>query len=88
MPKYKIFAGSINGAQEIDIVKCKDAIEASKIAYDEAVADYESYEGLHGLRALEDIMDEDDIEDEEAAWEIYRDERESWLEYYAELVEE
>ena len=55
--------------------------EAEKEAYYSAIEKYESYDGLHGLRTVDDIMEEDEIDQDEAE-QVYNDERESWLEYY------
>jgi hypothetical protein len=40
------------------------------------------YDGLHGLRSVDQIVEEDEV-DEDEAYEIWREERESWLEYQA-----
>jgi hypothetical protein len=55
--------------------------EAEKTAYQLAIEEYESYEGLHGLRTTSDIMEEDEVDEDEAE-EIYNQEREDWLDYY------
>jgi hypothetical protein len=63
---------------------------ATQAAYDMAVEDYESFEGLHGIPDIGDIMEdkegynlsEDASEDE--CWEVYYEQRESWLNYWAE----
>ena len=57
--------------------------DAENQAYQLAVEEYESHEGLHGLRTISDIMDEDEVEEDEAE-QIYNDEKEGWLEYYVE----
>ena len=85
--KYKIFAGlsgGFGGANYIETFDCDDEEEATEIAYYHACDEYESYAGLYGLRDIEEIMNEDIVEESEAE-EIYRDERESWLDYYVEL---
>jgi hypothetical protein len=63
---------------------------ATQAAYDMAVEDYESFEGLHGIPDVGDIMEdkegynlsEDASEDE--CWEAYYEQRESWLNYWVE----
>lgn len=58
--------------------------DAEDYAYQLAVQEYESYEWLHGLRTVQDIMDEDGIDDEGDAEQIYNEEREGWLDYWVE----
>jgi hypothetical protein len=65
---------------------------ATQAAYDMAVEDYESFEGYHGIPDIGDIMEdkegynlsEDASEDE--CWEVYYEQREGWLNYWAEEV--
>ena len=38
---------------------------------------------MHGLRTADEIMEEDEVDNEEAEM-IYNEERDSWLEYSAE----
>ena len=90
MEKYNIYAGlggSFGGASFITTEECKDETAAFKYAYDCAVEIYESYVGYHGLRTVEDIMEEDEVDESEAI-EIYQEEMEDWLEYYAILTSE
>jgi hypothetical protein len=55
-----------------------------------AIEDYESFEGYHGIPDIGDIMEdkegyglsEDASEDE--CWEVYYEQRESWLSYWTE----
>lgn len=71
--------------------------EANDIAYEAAIEEYESFEGLHGIRGMEDIAiddydlsEEDDIPDElyDQIYMDYLDERESQLNYWAEEITE
>ena len=72
--------------------------EADEIAYQSAVDNYESYEGLHGIRSMREIAEEDfevdlDELDYDTAMYIdietaYIEERESCLSYYAEEISE
>jgi len=60
--------------------------EDEQIAFEGACIEYETYEGLHGLRSTTDIMEEDEV-DEEEAWEIFCEEREGWLCYEVREIE-
>jgi hypothetical protein len=64
-----------------EIIDAKNEDEANTYAYEMACQEYDSYAGLHGLRDIEQIMEEDNIEDEDEAEQIYNEERESWLDY-------
>lgn len=96
MAQYKIYAGlggGFGGAQYIETVEAASAKEALEIAYEYAVDEYESYEGLHGLTSYEDIVVnpgeyglDEDCQDEEYLWEAYEEERSDWLDYYVEEV--
>ena len=88
---YRLYVSSVGGG-----TVCEGPLEfsskdiATQAAYDIAVEDYESFEGLHGIPDIGDIMDdkegynlsEDASEDE--CWEAYYEQRESWLSYWAE----
>lgn len=87
---YNIYAGLGGGfgkASYVGTLQNVDEKEASDYAFEEACDIYESYEGLHGLRTTVDIMNEEEV-DEDEAWEIYLEEREPWLDYYAIPTEE
>jgi len=56
--------------------------EAEKDAYNHACEEYDGYDGMHGLRSTEDIMEEDEVNEDEAQ-DIWLDEREEWLDYEA-----
>jgi len=90
MPKYKIFyglGGGFGGASEQFINEYKNEEKAMEDAYYGACEEYENYSGYHGLRSIEDIIEQDEVDEDEAE-EIFNEERESWLDYYVELVEE
>lgn len=90
MEKYNIYAGlggSFGGASFVATEEFKDENEAWEYAYDYAVEIYESYAGYHGIRTVEDIMEEDEVDESEAI-EIYQEEIEDWVEYYAILTSE
>ena len=90
MSKFNIYAGlggSFGGASFITTEEFKDENEAWEYAYECAVEIYESYAGYHGIRTVEDIMDEEEVDEFEAT-EIYQEEIEGWVDYYAILTEE
>ena len=88
---YRLYVSSVGGG-----TVCEGPLEfsskdiATQAAYDMAVEDYESFEGLHGIPDVGDIMEdkegynlsEDASEDE--CWEVYYEQRENWLSYWAE----
>ena len=95
MKYFKIGYGCGCGDNE-DYITANDQKEADAIAYESAIEDYESYEGLHGIRGVEDIAEEDydvefgEIPDElyDEIYQVYLDERESQLDYWAEEITE
>ena len=88
MPKYKINYG-LGGAfgMEEEKMEFRNEEEANQNAYELARQYYESYEGYHGIRSVQDVIDEEDVSYEEA-YEIYNNEVEIIIDYYAELIEE
>lgn len=92
MKKYKIsygLGGGFGGANEDgEIYEFKNEDEAMRFAWEKACEEYDSYAGLHGLRDVEQIMEEDGIDNEDDAWEVYYEERESWLDYEVEEIDE
>ena len=87
--KYAL-AGGFGGCERQDgeIIDVKDEEAASDYAWEMACQEYESYDGMHGLRNVEMIMEEDDIENEDEAYEVWEEEREGWLDYSVEKVKE
>ncbi len=85
--KFKITYGLGGGFNDIrdEVIEAPNIDKANVVAYDMAVEVFQEYEGLHGLRTIQDIMDEEDVDEDEAE-EIYREEMESWLDYGAEPV--
>lgn len=69
------------------IIDDEDEVAANNWAYQEAICEYESYEGLHGIRSYSDICAEEFVEDEmtdedyDEAEEIYQEERENSIFY-------
>ena len=94
--KYNIYAGlggSFGGAQYRGTGDFEDFKDAEEYAYQTALEDYESYEGYHGILTWYDVakesgLDPDDPDNEEEIDDLYRMEREDWIEYYAVLFEE
>ena len=72
--------------------------EADEAAYQLAIDDYESFEGLHGIRSMREIAEEDfEVELDELDFDTamyidientYFDERESQISYGAEEISE
>ncbi|MBX4152288.1 hypothetical protein [Paenibacillus lautus] len=87
MEKYKVFSGlggGFGGANYIDTLEFNNYDEALQWAYDAACEEYEDYVGLYGLRTIEEIIEEDEVDEDEAK-SIYIDEREGWLDYRVKL---
>ena len=63
------------------IVQVKSQEDAEYLAWSLACEQYESYIGLHGIRDIDTIMEEDDYSYEDAL-EVFKDERESWIDYW------
>lgn len=96
MEKYfKISYGCGCGDNE-DYIIAKDQKEANSIACEQAIEEYEMFEGLHGIRSIDDIaLDDYDIELDEAddatydaIEQDYIDERDSQIYYWAEEITE
>ena len=97
MAQFKVYAGlggGFGGAKYIETVEAANEEEAANIAYEYAVEEYESYEGLHGLASYGDVVDnpekyglDEDCQDEEYLWEAYEEERSTWLDYYVKGVQ-
>ena len=95
MKYFKIGYGCGCGDNEDYIIAASEK-EATDIAYESAIEEYESFEGLHGIRGVEDIAEEDydvgfgEIPDElyDQIYQDYLDEREGQLDYWAEEITE
>lgn len=97
MAQFEVYAGlggGFGGAKYIETVEVANEEEASQIAYEYAVEEYESYEGLYGLVSYGDIVDnpeeyglDEDCQNEEYLWEAYEEERSTWLNYYVKEVQ-
>ena len=91
--KYDLYAGlggRFGGANLIfKGVEYDNIEEATKAAYEYAVEEYQSYEGNYGLTSYDDIKENpedyglDEDPEAEDIDEVYTEEVESWIEYYA-----
>lgn len=95
MDKYNIYAGlggSFGGAEYKFTIEANSLEEAEDIAYQEAVEEYEEYEGFYGLKTWTDCAEELGVdvenEDHDDVNDLYNEEIESWIEYYAILTSE
>ena len=95
MAQYKLYAGlagGFGGATYRETVEAESEEIAAEWAFDLACDEYESYAGLHGIPDIGDILDNPEdygLEEgcsEDDAWEAYIHERETWLDYWAELI--
>lgn len=83
----KYSGGHCVNEEVIDENNLEDALT---YAYYRAIEEYESYQGSGGIRSLEDIINEDFVEEEmseedyEEAEDIYREEVEFTISYFAE----
>jgi hypothetical protein len=84
--KYGL-GGGFGGASDEEVLEFDNYDQAIDFAWEKACEIYDQYDGLHGLRTVHDIMEEDGL-DEGEAYETWKEERESWLEYSAEEVKE
>jgi hypothetical protein len=92
---YRLYIHSVGGGTECEgpfeytSEKESDTFQmALEEAYRMSVEDYESFEGYHGIPDIGDIMEDkeeyglDEDADEDACWEVYYEQRESWLNYW------
>lgn len=94
MALYNIYAGlggSFGGATYHGSIECENEEIACQIAYEEAVEEYQSYEGYHGILEWGDVaeennLDPDDPNNYQEIDELYNQEIESWIDYYAVLA--
>lgn len=91
--KYDLYAGLGGGFGGANLIykgaEYNNIEEATNAAYEYAVEEYQSYEGYHGLTSYGDIKENpeeyglcEDPEEEDIN-EVYTEEMESWIEYYA-----
>lgn len=92
--KYNIYAGlggGFGGATYQGTGEFNDEESAAQCAYELAVEEYQSYEGLHGILDWNDVAEQEGLDpetDSDSIDQAYVDEMESWIEYYAVLMEE
>lgn len=98
MDKYNIYAGlggSFGGANYKFTIEAKSKEEAEDIAYNEAVEVYQDFEGTYGIMDWNDCAisleidpytENDDLI--EKVDELYNEEMENWIKYYAILTSE
>lgn len=95
MARYNIYAGlggGFGGATYHGTISLDSDLEADKVAYDCAVEDYESYAGSNGIvdiGEIEENPEEFGLEEgytENELYEVYREEMEGWIVYYAILT--
>ena len=98
MDKYNIYAGlggSFGGANYKFTIEAKSKEEAEDIAYNEAVEVYQDFEGTYGIMDWDDCAisleidpytENDDLI--EKVDELYNEEMENWIKYYAILTSE
>ncbi len=91
--KYDLYAGLGGGFGGANLIykgaEYNNIEEATKAAYEYAVEEYQSYEGYYGLASYGDIEGNpeeyglcEDPEEEDIN-EVYIEEMEGWIEYYA-----
>jgi hypothetical protein len=76
-------SGGFGGIQSYEVVEAYSYEDAESMARLRSVEEYESHVGSGGLREVDEIMEDDDVDEQEAEM-IYRDEMESWLDYSTE----
>ena len=87
MGKYRIYAGlggGFGGANYIKTIEGVEESDAETEAYEEALNIYNGYEGLHGLFNREDALEEDPDLTEHELYCMEEDDKNEWLEYWAE----
>lgn len=89
---YCGLSGGFGGANYLETSEFKSIEEAEAYAYEQAVEEYQSYEGEHGIMSWEDCHQ--DLEDSYPDYEVddewvdnyYSEQIDSWIEYWAEEV--
>lgn len=73
-------SGGYGGIHDYEVIEADSREDAEDEAYVRACEHYESYLDGQNLRDVSDIMEEDDVEEDDAI-QIFYEEREGWLEY-------
>jgi hypothetical protein len=81
---FRIYAGVFD-ATDHGVEEFNSEDEAYEYAQQLVYDEYESYEGLHGIRTIDEIMEDEEC-DEEEAYRIYNEDRESQVSYWVEDV--
>jgi hypothetical protein len=76
-------AGGFGGERNFEVIQVDTQEQAEGWAYEVCCEEYERYAGSNGLREIGEIMEEENIEDEDEAQQVFEEERESWLAYSA-----
>lgn len=93
--KFRIFAGlggGFGGPHYQGTFEYESKKEAEQSAYEQAVEEYQSYEGLYGIMSWEDCEQElmesyyPEIPTEDDITNYYGEEMESWIDYSVEQV--
>lgn len=93
MSLYNIYSGLSGGFGDAEYKGTADfdsEEEALQVAYEFAVDDYQSYEGMRGVLDWFEVAEQNDLNPDEDGDEIdrlYNDEIESWIDYYVILTE-
>lgn len=74
--------GGFGGIRDYEVIQAGSIEEAEEWAFENACENYDRYVGSNGLREIGDIMEEEEVDEEEAC-DIFAEERENWMEYYA-----
>jgi len=83
MKYFIIRGGCFNIDEDESVTATIDHNAAVNEAYEMACESYDSYAGLHGIMSEEDYIEEGEAENFDEAWELYREDRESTVEYEA-----
>ena len=98
MERFHLYAGlggGFGGARYCQTVEAENIDEACQAAHELAIEEYQSYEGYHGIMnwgdCYEDLVESGFIDEEsmteaeihEYVDDMYQEEIESWIEYYA-----
>jgi hypothetical protein len=81
MIKCLIGASGLGDYWDYGIYSVKSEKDASELAWFLACEQYEYYIGMHGIRDVSDIMEEEEC-DQENAYEIFKEDREMWIDYW------
>lgn len=84
---YAGLSGGFGGAKYVETIEFPSYEEAEDYALELAIEEYQGYEGLHGIRSISEIMEDEGLDEDDAELE-YLEERDSWLDYYVEEIDE